>query len=102
VFDSVTRRLFEEQSGGAFVRSIGRRRVRQALIYDTATLAAQTTFTFEDGATEVHLQRPWGREELEGALECTGWRLQEVWGGFGGVRAGKRSQRLICTAVREP
>jgi SAM-dependent methyltransferase len=100
-FDSVTRRLFEEQNGGTFVRSIGRRRVRQTLRYDAATLAARTTFTFEDGSTEVHLQRPWGLEELDGALERTGWRLHDVWSGFGGTRPGKRSQRLICTALRE-
>jgi len=100
-FDANTEVLYREKHAGSLLRRAGGETFRQTLSYDPVQAVATTSFDFEDGSREVHVQRPWNLAQLAPLLRDAGLRVERACCTFDGTPYHTGAERLICVAVRE-
>jgi SAM-dependent methyltransferase len=98
VFDANTDRLYAAHHSGTHAREVGGQRFTQACHYDAQTRLASTVFTFDDGATERHLQRAWDLSDLRAPLEQAGFQVVAAMADVVGEPYRDNSERLLCVA----
>ncbi len=102
VFDSNTTHHYVSRENGSFRRSLGGRSFVQSWSYSRAKRESVTTFKFDDGATEIHRQRPYDLVELRPLLADAGFCVRQTWSWFDRKPFTTDSDRLFCVAQKAP
>ncbi len=82
VFDSNTERMYRTSEDGVYEYDLDGEVFYRETCYDRRAGQATTVFSFDDGAIEVHRQRPYGLEDLEPLLVRSGFRVLETYSGI--------------------
>ncbi|MCD4690625.1 class I SAM-dependent methyltransferase [bacterium] len=101
VFDSNTERMYRTHGDGIFEHEFDGEIFYREFFYDRVAGQATTVFRFDDGAMEVHRQRPYGREELEALLVRAGFRVVEVYSGIAFEPYEEGCDRVVVAAIAE-
>ncbi len=102
VFDSNTTRQYSAVLRGGRDLGLGGKRLSQRWAYDPRKREARTTFVFEDGAREIHKQRPYDLPEIESLLGRAKMRLAGAWSSPDGDPFRPDSIRLYALAEKGP
>lgn len=100
IFDSNTENLYITRHKGTHDRQLGSESFLQKLIYDKKNKIATTEFEFSDGTVEVHRQRPYNLNELDGLFADAGFNIINIFSGFEKEPYETESERLICIAQK--
>ena len=95
MFDSVTEVLCNKHYGERS-RKVGGVRFLEKSSYYPRRKIAITTFQFEDGSEEIHLQKPYGLRELSPLLRNTGFIICDKFSSPEGELYRPGSERLVC------
>jgi len=95
MFDSVTEVLCNKHYGERS-RKVGGVRFLEKSSYYPRRKIAITTFQFEDGSEEIHLQKPYGLRELAPLLRNSGFVICDKFSSPEGELYRPGSERLVC------
>ncbi len=95
MFDSVTEVLCEKHYRERS-RRVGGVKFFEKSVYYPRRKTAITTFQFEDGSEEIHLQRPYGLKELTPLLHNNGFVICDKFSSPEGESYRPGSERLVC------
>ena len=95
MFDSVTEVLCNKHYGERS-RKVGGVKFLERSSYYPRRKIAITTFQFEDGSEEIHLQKPYGLRELAPLLRNTGFIICDKFSSPEGELYRPGSERLVC------
>jgi len=95
MFDSVTEVLCNKHYGERS-RKVGGVRFLEKSSYYPRRKIAITTFQFEDGSEEIHLQKPYGLRELAPLLRNSGFVICDKFSSPEGALYRPGSERLVC------
>jgi ubiquinone/menaquinone biosynthesis C-methylase UbiE len=101
VFDSNTERMYRTHGDGILENEFDGEVFHQEIYYDRRTGQATTVFHFDDGATEVHRQRPYGLSELEPLLTGGGFRVLDAYSGIAFEPYAEDCDRVVVVARKE-
>lgn len=95
MFDSVTEVLCNKHYGERS-RKVGGVKFLERSSYYPRKKIAITTFQFEDGSEEIHLQKPYGLRELAPLLYNSGFVICDKFSSPEGELYRPGSERLVC------
>ncbi len=95
LFDSNTEVIYRAHHGEVEPHQLGGETVLEESRYDARSRTATTLFSFPDGRTEVHFQRPYNDEELTPRLEAAGLRVLERYSWFNGIPSTENSPKIF-------
>ena len=96
VFDSNTSRLYRNYHQEVLKRTLGGQSFIQHCIYDPLSNEAITEFSFADGNTERHRQRPYNYKELYPIMYSTGLKITKVFSWFDGRPYSSKTEKMFC------
>jgi len=100
VFDSNTERMYRTHEDGVYEHELDGEVFYQETYYDRQVGQATTVFRFDDGALEVHRQRPYDLAELEPLLERAGFRVLETYSGIAFEPDVEECDRVVVVASK--
>ncbi len=100
VFDSNTERMYRTHEDGVYEHELDGEVFYQETYYDRQVGQATTVFRFDDGALEVHRQRPYGLAELGPLLERAGFRVLETYSGIAFEPPVEECDRVVVVASK--
>lgn len=98
VFDSNTERMYRTHEDGIYERDAGGEVFYQETFYEPGAGQATTVFRFDDGAIEVHRQRPYCLTELEPLLKRAGFGVIETYSGIAFEPYDEDCDRIVVVA----
>ena len=96
VFDSNTEAGYERIGNQEFVHEYDTEKVIHRCGFDSATGLSKIIFEFADGGREVHIQRPYGEEDLLPYLAENSLERMYTFGGFKREVYDDATPRMIC------
>ena len=100
VFDSNTERMYRTHEDGVYEHELDGEVFYQETYYDRQVGQSTTVFRFDDGAIEVHRQRPYDIEELEPLLAQAGFRVLETYSGIAFEPNVEECDRMVVVASK--
>ncbi len=100
VFDSNTERMYRTHEDGVYEHELDGEVFYQETYYDRQVGQATTVFRFDDGALEVHRQRPYDLAELEPLLARAGLRVLETYSGIALEPNAEECDRVVVVASK--
>ncbi len=100
VFDSNTVRMYRTHEDGIYEHELDGEVFYQETYYDRQVGQATTVFRFDDGALEVHRQRPYDLAELETLLVRSGFRVLETYSGIAFEPDCDECDRVVVVASK--
>jgi SAM-dependent methyltransferase len=100
IFDSNTRNLYVSHSDETQKQELHGQFIIQHCTYNPVQNEATTVFSFQDGAYEVHRQRPYDLEELNLMLANAGLTIAHLFSWFDNTPYSNKTEKLFCVAEK--
>ena len=96
IFDSNTEAGYKLIGRRELVHEFDNEKVVHLSSFDESTGLSGIKFEFEDGSTEIHVQRPYGEDDLLPYFEMNSLKRLHTFGGFKREVYDRTSPRMIC------
>ena len=100
IFDTNTRKLYISHLDETQKHVLDGQYFIQHCTYDPVRNEAITTFSFDDGAYEMHRQRPYDLEDIEPALANAGLTILHLFSWFDRTPYSGKTEKLFCVAEK--
>lgn len=100
VFDANGERLYRLRHHGSHELDLAGRRLRRDCHWDPSRRLATTRFAFDDGAIELHEQRPWDLAELRAPIAGAGLQVEAAYSAPSREPWSEGDERLVCVCRR--
>ena len=100
LFDSNTQHLYLRHSDELLKRDIDGESFLHKCSFDSKRNLATNAFSFSDGTSEIHQQRPYSYDELEPLLENAGFHVLQLFSWFERIPYSSNSPKFFCVAEK--